>query len=293
MAQAGKSGSKRGKTSYFMAILGVSLVLLLTGIFGWLMLSAKKYSVVLAEEIEVQVYFRNMASQAKMDEMTQFIKAQPYSKDVRFVDKETAKKNYIGSGETNFDKVLDTINPLPNSVEFKVRSGYVQKDSLAKIQTQLLAGNEMSIDEVKFPEKLVEKMGPFIKWTLGILIGLSVLFAVFAIVLIDNTIKLSMYSNRFLIKTMQMVGATRAFIAKPINTRAVINGAIAAGVAIGVLFGLIKLCEALYPPLKQIQDIPNLLILFTCMMVAGILITWISTQRSVVKYLKMKLDDLY
>jgi cell division transport system permease protein len=113
------------------------------------------------------------------------------------------------------------------------------------------------------------------------------------IILIDNTIRLAMFSNRFLIKTMQMVGATRWFIAKPMNIKAVINGAISGAIAIAAVFILIMLAERLVPELKAVHDSGSLLLLFLGLIVLGVCITLFSTHRSVLKYLRMKLDDLY
>ncbi|MBA4165932.1 MAG: ABC transporter permease, partial [Chitinophagaceae bacterium] len=129
-----------------------------------------------------------------------------------------------------------------------------------------------------------------------ILLGLVILAAVFSIlsiVLIDNTIRLAMYSNRFLIKTMQMVGATRGFISRPMNIRAVINGALSALIAIAIIYGIIIVFEAYLPYLKDLRDNAMLLLLFLFLLLLGIGISFLSTHRSVVKYLKMSLDDLY
>ena len=122
---------------------------------------------------------------------------------------------------------------------------------------------------------------------------ISIVLGVIVIISIDNTIKLAMFSNRFLIKTMQMVGATRSFIAKPMDIRATINGLISAAIAIAILFGLITWLESLVPQLKAIRDIELNLILFGGMILIGVAISLFSTHRSVIKYLKMKLDDLY
>jgi cell division protein FtsX len=109
----------------------------------------------------------------------------------------------------------------------------------------------------------------------------------------NDTIRLAMYSNRFLIKTMQMVGATRGFIARPLNVRAIINGLIAAGVAIVLLLSFVGLAEKFVPYFKVLYDTSNMLLLFMLMIILGLLISLFSTHRSVLKYLKMKLDDLY
>ena len=292
MVQFGKSSNQKGKPSYFMAILGVTIVLLFVGIFGWLILNASKYTEKLKEHVEVQVYLRSNVKQKEIDSLKNYIAAQPYTIAVEYLDKEAAKKKWNASGEENFSPILGEDNPLPPSINFNLKSEYVAKDSLEKIKADILQ-REVVVASVSYPVQLVEKMGPVLKWILGILIIISVIFLVSSIVLIDNTIKLAMYSNRFLIKTMQMVGATRDFITKPINIRAVINGAISAAIAIVVLFGSIVVIEKFFPELTDLRDNVRLLLLFLLIIILGIGITVFSTHRSVIKYLKMKLDDLY
>jgi cell division transport system permease protein len=126
-----------------------------------------------------------------------------------------------------------------------------------------------------------------------IFLVVAIILCVIVIFSIDNTIRLAMFSNRFLIKTMQMVGATRGFIAKPMNIKAVVNGLISSLIAIALLFTLIGWAESQFPQLKAIRDVQLTLILFGGMIVLGVGISVFSTHRSVLKYLKMKLDDLY
>jgi len=291
MAQIGKASAKRSKPSYFMAILGVAIVLFFVGIFGWLLLSASRYIDQLKEEVQVHVYLRSNIAQKDIDSLKTFISAQPYAKSVEYVDKDMAKKRWLERGESDFEELLDE-NPLPASIDFYTRSNYVQKDSLNKIKADL-GQLSMIVQNVNYPASLVEKMGPTMQW---ILLGLGILAAVFSvlsIVLIDNTIKLAMYSNRFLIKTMQMVGATRNFISRPMSMQAIINGAFAALISIALIYCLILLFENYLPDLKDLRDNGRLLLLFGFLFVLGIGISVISTHRSVIKYLKMKLDDLY
>ena len=228
-----------------MAILGVTIVLFFVGIFGWLLLNASRYIDQLKEDVQVQVYLRNNSLQKDIDSLKNYIAAKPYTKSVEYVDKETAKKRWIDKGETDFQELLDE-NPLPASIDFYTRSTYVEKDSLEAIKADI-SRFSMLVQSVTYPAALVEKMGATMQW---ILIGLAILAAVFtilSIVLIDNTIRLAMYSNRFIIKTMQMVGATRNFISKPMNRRAVMNGAVAAIIAIALIYGIILLFENFLP----------------------------------------------
>ncbi|WP_207511898.1 cell division protein FtsX [Longitalea luteola] len=291
MAQFGKASAKRSKPSYFMAILGVTIVLFFVGVFGWLLLNASRYTEELKEDIKLQVYLRRSATQADVDSLMQYIKSRPYTKTIEFIDKETAKKQWMEKGETDFQELLDE-NPLPASIDFNLKNSYVQKDTIAAI-TADLEQRQLVVESVKYPAFVVEKMGSSVRVGLIVFAALAALFCILSIILIDNTIRLAMYSNRFLIKTMQMVGATRGFIARPLNMRAVLNGAIAALVAIFLIYGLMLLSEYFLPYLRDLRDNSKVAILFIFLIVLGISITLFSTYRSVVKYLKMKLDDLY
>lgn len=291
MAQIGKASSKRSKPSYVMAILGVTIVLFFVGIFGWVLINASHYIDQLKEEVQVQVYLRSNVSQPEIDSLKTYISSQPYSLSVEYVDKEMAKERWLGQGEADFKELLDE-NPLPASIDFFTRSNYVHKDSLSKIKEDLQQ-RSMIVESVNYPASLVEKMGPTMQWILLGLILLAVVFSILSIVLIDNTIRLAMYSNRFLIKTMQMVGATRGFISRPMNQRAIINGALAALISISLIYVIILLFENYLPYLRDLRDNGMLVLLFAFLMVLGIGISLLSTHRSVIKYLKMSLDDLY
>jgi len=291
MTQTGKSSLKRGKPSYFMAVLGVSIVLLFIGIFGWIFLNASSYIKNLKEEVKVMVYLQDNAKDEDINELKQYIEAQPYTKSLEYVDKETAKSRFMGDDGGEFEEFLEN-NPLPRSLEFYLKSNYVQKDTLQKIKAKL-SENLLLVQGVDYPAALVEKMGTVMQWILIGLIVLASIFAIMSIILIDNTVRLAMYSNRFLIKTMQMVGATRGFISKPMNVRAIVNGTIAAVIAIAAIVGLILLFEKFIPYIRDLRDNAKLVMLFLILLVVGIGITLFSTHRSVTKYLRMKLDDLY
>ena len=291
MVQIGKASAKRSKPSYFMAIIGVSIVLFFVGIFGWVLLNASHYIDHLKEQVQVQVYLRDNVPQQEIDSLKSYIAAKPYTKSVEYVDKETAKKRWLSQGEDDFSELLDE-NPLPASMDFYITSDYVQQDSLNHIKTDLLEKTSI-VQGVRYPTMLVEKMGPTMKLLLVGLIILAVVFSILSIVLIDNTIRLAMYSNRLLIKTMQMVGATRGFISKPMNIRAIINGALSALISIAFIYVLILVFENYMPYLKDLRDNGMLSMLFLFLFVLGMGISFVSTQRSVIKYLKMSLDDLY
>ncbi len=290
MSQSGKASIKRGKPSYFMSILGVTLVLFLLGIIGWLVINANKLGDHFKESVEVRVYLRGDLNPKDSVALMNYIAGKPYVKTMEFITKEIGKKKYIDDGGEDWSKVLDE-NPLPNAIYFRIKKQYVNIDTLAGIKKDLEL--QTYVTDVKYPDALVGKLNKNIrKVSIGLLI-LVILISLVVIFLIDNTIRLAMFSNRFLIKTMQMVGATRWFIAKPLNIKAIINGAISGAIASALLYIVILIAEGSVGWLKTIHDTGLLVLLFFLLIIIGIGITLFSTNRSVIKYLRMKLDDLY
>ena len=290
MSQSGKASIKRGKPSYFMSILGVTLVLLLLGIIGWLVINANKLGDYFKENVEVRAYLRGDLNPGDSVALMNYISAKPYVKSIEYVTKEAGKKIYMAEENEQWDKVLDA-NPLPNAIYFKVKRQYVNSDSLQNIKKDL--EQQTYISDAAYPDALVGKMNKNIRnVSIGFLL-IAIIISLVVIFLIDNTIRLAMFSNRFLIKTMQMVGATRGFIAKPLNIKAIINGAISGVIASVVLYLIILVLEKYIDWLSTIHDTGLLFLLFFILIILGIGITLFSTNRSVLKYLKMKLDDLY
>ena len=290
MAQNGKASMKRGKPSYFMSILGVTLVLFLLGIVGWITINSQKLMDYFKESVEVQVFLKPNVPDTARTNLQSYIAAQPYTKNVRFTDKESAKQEWLKSGGEDFTEFLEN-SLLPTSIDFTLKADFVDSAQLSSIKTDL--ARFQSIDEVRYPTTVVGKMQRNFRIVSLVLAGVAILIAVLVIVLIDNTIRLAMFSNRFLIKTMQMVGATRWFIAKPLNIRAVVNGAISAVIAIILLYLVIVTAERFLPDLRALHDNGLLFMLFVALILIGITITVFSTYRSVRKYLRMKLDELY
>lgn len=290
MAQFGKGAARRGKPSYIMSIIGVTLVLFLLGIVGWLVINASKLGDYFRENVEVRAFLRGDISTKDSAVLMQQIASKPYVRTYEFVDKETARKKYLEANDEDWSKVLD-YNPLPNSVNFHLKRNYVDQDSLKMIAEDLK--QNVYVSEVQYPEAVVSNLNKNIQRISIALLVIAVIIALSVIVLIDNTIRLAMFSNRFLIKTMQMVGATRWFIARPLNVRAIINGAISAIIAIALVYTIVTVAQNYWPDLAVLQDTRLLIMLFVALLVIGISITLVSTYRSVLKYLRMKLDELY
>jgi cell division transport system permease protein len=292
MAQFGKGAARRGKPSYFMSVLGVTLVLFLLGLVGWLLINANKISDYFRENVEMRVHLKGDLTAKDSLALVEYIAAKPYVKDYTFVNKEMAKEIFLKDGNKSFDEILD-YNPLPNSINFHLKKDYVHVDTLEKIRTEIEQTHQVFVSDVAYPKDLVTNLNKNIQSIGFVILGVAIVLAIVVIILIDNTIRLAMFSNRFLIKTMQMVGATRWFIAKPLNIRAIINGALSGIIAMTLVYLLMLALESVVPELKAIRDNSVLLILFGGLVVLGIFITLFSTHRSVIKYLRMKLDELY
>lgn len=289
MAQTGKLSAKRSKPSYFMSILGVTLVLFIVGVLGWVVVNSRKLEQVLRESATMNVFIDQTTNDKDKDSLLAFVQKHVYVKSYRYIDKDEAKKEWLSQGNEDFNQFIDNM-VLPRSVDVNFKSEFADSAHMSSFKNELQQFSFVS--EVKFPKEVVAKFSLLRKVSLALAILAMVLLAL-TVILIDNTIRLAMFSNRFLIKTMQMVGATRWFIARPLNVRALINGAVAALIAIAAIVVIVLSLENWVPELKALRDTQTLLLLCLVILLIGISITLVSTHRSIIKYLKMKLDDLY
>jgi cell division transport system permease protein len=291
MAGNGSASLKRSKPNYIYSIVGVAIVLFIMGIMGWLFLNLHSIGNNFKEDIRISVYLRT-ADKNNISNLQQYIASQPYAKNVEFIDKKKAKEIWNKENNEDWAKILDA-NPLPESVDFFAKAEYVTVDSLTKISNQITTTFKNDVADIQYPKTLVTNLNERASKIGMIFIVLSIILCLIVIISIDNTIRLAMYSNRFLIKTMQMVGATRSFIAKPLVFKALINGIISAVISLVVLYGLIEWASSQFPQLQTLQSFGNNMIIAAGLILIGVIISVVSTYRSVIKYLKMKLDDLY
>ena len=291
MAGTNNASLKRSKPNYIYSIIGVAIVLFIMGIMGWLFLNLRTIGDHFKEDIRISVYLKS-TDKNTIGKLQAYIAGQPYAKNVEYVNKEKAKAIWNTENSEDWAKILD-VNPLPESVDFFAKAEYVNPDSLSNLTAKIGAEFKNDIADIQYPKSLVSSLNERADKLGIIFLVMSIILCVIVIISIDNTIRLAMFSNRFLIKTMQMVGATRSFISKPLVIRALINGLISAGIALVVLFGLIQWTAAQFPQIQTLQGMGNNLVLFFGLIVVGVGISVLSTYRSVVKYLKMKLDELY
>ncbi len=288
--QVGKAPRKRSKPSYVYSIISITLVLFMLGILGHVLLFSQKLSEYFRESIEISIILKDGLSDADIFQFQKKLEKKPYIKTTRYISKEEAAK--ILQDDFGEDLQILGYNPLYASVNFNLRADYANSDSLKAIEAELL--EQPQVQEVYYFKAIVDLINQNIQKVTLILVGISLMLVIVAITLIDNTIRLAMYSNRFLIKSMQLVGATRWFIIKPFMGRSILNGFISGLLAVIALVGLLYYAQMQLPTLiVSSDDLINFGAVFIVIIAAGILITWFSTYRSVSKYLGLKLDDLY
>lgn len=291
MTDSAKMSLKRSKPNYIYSIVGVALVLLIMGIMGWFFLNINAVGNTFKEDIRVSAYLRAL-NKDTIGQIQAFIAEQPYTKTVTYVNKQSAQAIWNKENSEDWAKILDS-NPLPESIDFYAKAEYVNQDSLGKIATALMARYGNQLTDLQYPKSLVTSLNERASKIGLIFLVVAIILCAIVIISIDNTIRLAMFSNRFLIKTMQMVGATRGFIIKPLTIKAIINGLISSGIAIALVFAIVSWAESQFPQLKAIRDFQHTLFLYGGLILMGVGISVYSTHRSVLKYLKMKLDDLY
>ncbi|MFB6457500.1 cell division protein FtsX [Chitinophaga sp. Hz27] len=290
MAQSGRSSAKKSKPSYLYSIVGVALVLFLLGTLGLVVIHANKLSKYFKESIEVQVILRDNVKENQAIALRDSIATKPYIKSIEYVSKDKAAERFKKEFGEDFINLLQ-YNPLYASINIKANANYVNADSLNVIEKSL--SQQPIVREMSYQRVLVNKLNENVQRIGMIILIICGVLCLAVIFLIDNTIRLAMFSNRFLIKTMQMVGATRWFIAKPFDLRSIINGAISGIIAIAGLLAIMSFADKVLPELTGMRDNLMIGLLFLGMLVIGIAISLLSTHRSVMKYLRLKLDDLY
>jgi cell division transport system permease protein len=290
VAKENVSSLKKGGFNNTLSIVGVAMVLLVLGILGWILLNAKNVANVFKESVQISVEFNDLTQDPMGQRLAEVVKGQKFCKSVEFITKEQAAKDWKSANGENFNEVLD-FNPLYSSLNIHVKSEYINKDSLLKIDKFLRRSN--IVRDVDIQNNLVDLMTSKLRKIGFVLLAISTLLVLLVVLIIDNTIKLAMYSNRFLIKTMQYVGATRLFIARPFIKQAIINGFLSGVLAILGVFLMKGWAETLFPEIKIVHTNRDMNYLYISIVLLGIVISVLSTYRSVIKYLKTSLDDLY
>ncbi|SHI41313.1 cell division protein FtsX [Flavobacterium terrae] len=285
-----KFQKRRLITSYFSVVLSVFLVLFLLGILGLFIINSKKLSNDFKEGIAMSIYFKDEAKDTTLTKFEDSIKKAVFAKSVKFVSKEAAAKEHEKTLGENFTEFLGA-NPLQNSYDIHIKADYVEYDSITRIERRLRE-NKL-IADIVYDKQLVKMVNENVKKVSMWILIISGFLTLVAVLLINSSMRLSIYANRFIIKTMQMVGATKAFIRKPFIWRSVKLGMIGAGIAVIALLGVLFYLDTNYPNLGVLEDKISIVIVLAGVFGVGILITWLSTYFATQRFLNLRTDDLY
>ena len=277
-------------SSYFSVVLSIFLVLFLLGALGLFVINSKKITNDFKENIPMTVFFDNDANDSVINAFDTEMKNAKFIKDYAFVHKDSAAKNNVDIVGKDFMEFLG-FNPLQNSFDIHLKGDYVIADSIKKIERNIRK-NEM-VSEIIYDKELVDMVNNNVtKISFWILI-ISAILTVVAMLLINSSLRLSVYSHRFTIKTMQMVGATKSFIRKPFIWTSIKLGLIGSALAILGLLGVVFYVDGLFPTLGIAKDYVSIGIVILGILLVGIIITSISTYFATQRFLNLKTDDLY
>ncbi|MEX0996321.1 MAG: permease-like cell division protein FtsX [Flavobacteriaceae bacterium] len=285
-----KYQKRRLISSYFSVVISISLVLFLLGLLGLLVLNTKKVADHFKEQIALTIYLKDTAKEVEINQMQKSLSLAEYTKNATYVPKEVAAENLsVEIGEDFIDYLGD--NPLQNSIDVYLNADFVTPELMNSITSEILSKG--FVDEVVYDKPLIALLNDNVKKiSLWVLI-ISGIFTFIAVLLINSSIRLSVYSKRFIIKTMQMVGATKSFIRKPFIWKSIklgMVGIILAWIGMGIV---IYYLNQTFPELLLLEEPLILVALFLFIFVLGVFITWLSTFFATQRFLNLRTDELY
>ena len=285
-----KFQKRRLISSYVSAIVSIGLVLFLLGFLGLILMNSKKVADHFKEHIALTIFLKDDARSVEIEQLQQTVQLAAYTKSAVFVSKEQAAEEHSALIGENFMEFLGD-NPLKNSIDVFLLADYVTADEVENIKNELLQNN--FIDSVNYDKPLIILLNDNIKkisfWALVI----SMVFLIIAIILINHSIRLSVYAKRFTIKTMQLVGATKSFIRAPFVRQSLFFGSIGGVLALLGLLGVVWTLNQYFPELNIISDVQGLLWLSLFVLGTGVLISGLSTYFATRRFLNLRSDELY
>lgn len=285
-----KYQKRRLISSYFSVIISISLVLFLLGLLGLLVLNSKKVADYFKEQIAITVFLKDSAKEVEITQLKQSLALAEYTKSATFVSKEEAAKAHQETLGENFIEYLGE-NPLQNSIDVYILADYVTPGKMEEITNELKS--KAFVDDVIYDKPLIAQLTENVSRISFWILVISGIFTFIAVLLINSSIRLSIYAKRFTIKTMQMVGATKKFIRQPFVWKSVRLGILGAVLAMIGMAVVLYYFNKSFPQLQILSD-PLLLVgLFAFILLMGVVITWISTFIATQRFLNLRTDDLY
>ena len=285
-----KYQKRRLRSSYFSVVISIGLVLFLVGILGLIVLKTKSITEHFKEKVTIIIFLKDNAKSNDVEILKAELKKAAYTKSVTYISKKEAAKKYTEEIGEDFVAFLGD-KPLKNAIDISLKSEFVTPEKMAEIEKNLLIRSIVA--EVTYDKPLIELLTKNINRLSFWMLLFSGVFTLIAVVLINSSIRLSVYSKRFTIKTMQMVGATKGFIRVPFIWKSIQLGVWGSFVSIAGLIAFILYLDNTIPELEMLSNYKTLGILFAIIIGLGILITWISTFFATQRFLNLRTDELY
>jgi len=286
----GSASAKKTKTIYISTVISIALVLLMTGLLGLILVHAKNLSNYVKENIVLNIIVNEGAKEVDIRALQKQLDGNPYVLKTQYVSKELAARNLTKEMGEDFVDFLG-YNPLLSSIDVYMKAEYANNDSINAFSQQL--NKNPLIKEVIYQKSLIDMVNQNIRGIGLVILAFAFILLIIAIALINNTIRLAIYSQRFLIKSMQLVGATRNFIRAPFMTYGILHGFLAGLIAIILLLGILYLAQQQVPEILLLRNWFEFGLVFAGVIGIGILISGLSTYFAVSKFLRLKIYDLY
>jgi cell division transport system permease protein len=277
-------------TTGFSVLTAVTLVVFVLGVFGLLLIHAKGLTGYFKESVQVQVFFNDESEEAEVLRVKKLMETRPFIKSAEMVKREEAAAEMERELGEEFVEFLG-FNPIPNSLDLRVKADYASNDSLMWIEKEI--ASEAAVREVVYQKVLVERIDKLMNRSAMALLIFMLLLLTVAVALINNTIRLAIYSKRFLIKSMQLVGATPGFIRRPFVVSGMMRGLLAGVIAVTMLVPMISLANNAFPDLRSLQDPLTLGALAAAMILFSVVFSGLSTFLAISRYLRLKQEQLY
>ena len=296
MSSKAEKYNKRGlRTSYVSTVIGISLVLFMIGLVLGGVLALKSVHKQAKENLQGDLFFKSEMNEADIKQIEQELKTWKEFKDVFFVSPERAIEEFSGTNDQTQEvlSIFEGENPLPPTIGYKPKEKFANKNGMRLIREKILAYYPEEIDEVYYDEASVENVNLGFRQFAFLILLVAALLIIVAVAMINNTIRLALYSKRFTIKTMQLVGATSRFIRRPFLAQSILQGVVSAIIGMALLMSLFYVLNNMLDDIEIEFEFMTFILLFSGILGIGIIISFVSTWLALNKYLRMKLDDLY
>ena len=287
--------NKRGvQTAYVSTIVGIVLVLFILGIVAWIALGFNHLKNSKIESYEIDLYFNETVNDLELGLIETEIANKEYTSGAYYRSSDEALKILNEDLDAEIDlTVIDGENPIDQHIVMTLKKDFFSLDQMKGIEKELMAEYDGRIKEIEYREEVFSDYGTNLQKPIYFMVVVGLMLLFIAIGMINNTIRLALFSKRFLIKTMQLVGATPAFIRRPFILNAVGQGIISGLIAGCMILGLVLILQRNYPFILEMTNVSHFYIAFTGIMLFGVMITVVSTHLALRKYLRLDLDNLY